>query len=262
MATENTLNICLGHMPFPLAFRQYVDILLTPKFFVYPRQTILVDDNSQGKFGHTLSEYCQLIWLYDNYEIILEKYDYVRIFQYRRFVSPDMAGENCSLPWATRITSKQLGDFESSFSRRCENELFNQIYDLKETVYEQYSHAHIEEDMINFVNYLNMISIFSQSDTDKFMNDTIMIPACNMGVFHRQTLFWLLSQLKSASSFIHSKYFKERSGYQRRVMGFLLERLNSYLLIHKNPFHQRSINYGHHIIISDIHDIYRTENIN
>ena len=78
-----------------------------------------------------------------------------------------------------------------------------------------------------------------------------MIPASNMGTFRAATLREILMTLKRAAQFIKTSYFTPRTGYQRRVLGFLLERLNGHLLLHRVESGLTKAAIGHHILISD-----------
>jgi hypothetical protein len=60
-----------------------------------------------------------------------------------------------------------------------------------------------------------------------------------------------LPTLTRGTAFMRSSYFVPRAGYQRRVMGFLLERLTSYLILMRIADRASESNFGHHIIISD-----------
>lgn len=254
----NTLNVCLGHKPFPDKFRHHVDVMLSPRPLLSPFQTVVVDDNKFGQHGSSLSEYSQLIWLYDHFSKVINDYEYVRIFQYRRFVSPNDIGNVCSHPWAKWTKARDISRYDDAFRRACSGEMFNHPFGFPETVLGQYKNTHIEDDILNFARFLVESNKFSHSDESAFLNSVKLIPACNMGVFKTSTLLWLLAELKDASQFMNTKYFTPRPGYQRRVTGFLLERLNSYLLLSKYNGHRR---YGFHTIIADGPNIETTTNI-
>jgi hypothetical protein len=261
MTIYNTINICIGHLPFPNEFFQYVDLMITPKYFYasYPR--VIINDCDYGSEHGDLSEYAQLIWLYDNYEKVVDKKTFVRLFQYRRFVSPYEFGNLCSHSWAKRIEVEGLKDCQSIFERQASMELFNRPLSLPETVRGQYADCSVEEDIINFASFLKINGKMTDCEEIKFLTSTTLIPAANMGIFHRDHLYWLLAELKEASSFMLSKFYVKRSGYQRRVMGFLLERYNSFLLLHKRKQDMKPFFHGYHIILSKNHDVDRTINL-
>lgn len=259
MSASNTLNICLSHIPLPESLCAHVDVIISPCLITSPARVVVVDDSYFGEFGSSLSEYSQLLWLYDHFDAIVAKYDYIRIFQYRRFVAQNEFGLPCSQSWAKRIRVDELSQHSDEFSRSCASELFNRTVQFNGGMLGQYAEAHIREDIINFSKFLIEKSIFDPLRASLFLKEAVMIPSSNLGTFHTVTLREILSTLKRAAAFLRSSYFVPRPGYQRRVMGFLLERLTSFLIIMRIADRTSEPNIGHHIIISDDHFISYTE---
>ena len=121
----NTLNVCLGHVSFPSDFIRYVDLMLSPRSVEVTCQAIVVDDSYYGEHGSALSEYVQLLWLYDNFDTIVGNYEFVRIFQYRRFVSHARVGRRSNQDYVRWIKTDELVRREKDFSRFSTTELFN-----------------------------------------------------------------------------------------------------------------------------------------
>jgi hypothetical protein len=84
-----------------------------------------------------------------------------------------------------------------------------------------------------------------------FLTGSVLIPTSSIGTFRSTTLRQILKTLKEAAEFRKTCHFIPRVGYQRRVLGFLLERLNSYLILDRIRSGLSDANFGHHIIISD-----------
>jgi len=259
MSTSNTLNICLSHVPLPESLCAHVDLMIAPRLIIGPSRVAVVDDSYFGEFGSSLSEYSQLLWLYDHFDAIVSKYDYIRIFQYRRFVAQNEFGLPCSQPWAKRIRMDELSQHPNEFSRSCAGELFNRPFHFNGGMLGQYASAHVLEDIFNFSKFLIEESIFDPQRASLFLKEALMIPSGNIGTFRTVTLREILSTLKQAAAFLRSSYFVPRSGYQRRVMGFLLERLTSYLILMRIADCASEPNFGHYIIISNDHIIPNTE---
>jgi hypothetical protein len=247
----NTLNVCLGHVSFPRDFVGYVDVMLSPRQVTGPSRTIVVDDREFGEHGSALSEYAQLLWLCDHFDTIVNHYEFVRIFQYRRFVARTRVGRPSSVPHLRWIKPEELVRREKDFSRVSTTELFNQVYEHPGGMLAQYESAHVLVDIINFSRFLLEAEILDGKRVALFLSEQPMIPACNMGTFRAATLREILMTLKRAAEFIKTGYFTPRSGYQRRVVGFLLERLNSHLLLHRLKSGLTDASRGHHILISD-----------
>ena len=253
MAVSNTLNICLGHVPFPIEYREYVDLMIAPNLVAGPYRVAVVPDSLFGPNGSALSEYAQLLWLSDNFDAITSGVDFVRIFHYRRFASgkplPGVASTN--QPWSTTITAGALANCGKEFDRLCSAELFNRPTRFAGGVLKQYAAAHVLEDMLSFVKFLLEIHVFEPVHADAFLDVETLIPACNIGTFRNETLRSLLLLLKRAADFMKSSYFVPREGYQRRNMGFLLERLHSFAILQRVQSRMSPPNFGHNIVISE-----------
>jgi hypothetical protein len=259
MSAPNTLNICLSHIPLPQSLCAHVDLMIAPRHIIGPPRVAVVDDSYFGEFGSSLSEYSQLLWLYDHFDAIVSKYDYIRIFQYRRFVAQNEFGLPCSQPWAKRIRVDELSQYSNEFNRSCAGELFNRAIHFNGGMLGQYASAHIREDILNFSKFLIEESIFDPLQASLFLKEALMIPSSNLGTFRKVTLREILSTLKRAAAFLRSNYFVPRPGYQRRVMGFLLERLTSYLILMRIGDRASEPNFGHHMIISNDYIISNAE---
>ena len=248
----NTINICVGHLAFPSDFRNYVDLMIAPCIINDREHVRVVDDNYFGEYGSSLSEYSQLLWLYDQFDAIIGEYDYVRILQYRKFVARRQIGEPSSNQgWARWIRENQLRDCPEEFSRFSTSELFNTAFTLGEGILYHYATYHVLSDFINFSKFLLDYEILDSQEVARFMTGSILIPASSMGVFRRETLREILAPLRRAAEFIKTPYFVPRTDYQRRVLGFLLERLNSYLILSRIDADLSEGNFGHHTILSD-----------
>jgi hypothetical protein len=247
----NTLNVCLGHVSFPRDFIRHVDLMLSPRVVAVPSHAIVVDDGYFGDHGSALSEYVQLLWLYDHFDSIVDDYEFVRIFQYRRFVARARIGRRSNQNHIRWIKADELTHREKDFSRFSTTELFNQIYKHREGMLRQYESAHVLVDIVNFSKFLLEAEILDSQQVASFLSAPAIIPACNMGTFRAATLREILMTLRRAAEFLNTSYFTPRSGYQRRVVGFLLERLNSHLLLHRVRSGLSKARLGHHILISD-----------
>jgi hypothetical protein len=254
MNAVNTLNVGLGHLPFPQAHVDHIDLMVSPRFIAGPNQLAVVDDSLFGQNGSALSEYVQLLWLLDHLDVVTVGYSYLRIFHYRRFVSrekPRVGQRSTNLPWSTAISSAELSSFASEFGRFSDTEVFNTKVQFGDGMLAQYARAHVLEDILNFTKFLIEIGVFSSSEASNFLRESTNIPACNIGVFSLETFRSIFSVLRKGADFVHSPYFVVRQGYQRRSVGFLLERLNGYLILKMIRNGEVKANFGHNIVISD-----------
>lgn len=254
MNSKNTLNVCLGHIEFPSAAVRNIDLMIAPKLIKGPKHLAVVDDKLFGENGSSLSEYVQLIWLLDQLDNVLGNCSYIRIFHYRRFVvknKPEIGIKSTNQPWSTVISESECIFFDSDFDRFSSCEIFNTPVKFEGGVLTQYSTTHVLNDMLKFVSFLIEEEIFSHIEAVEFLREDTLIPASNIGTFKIATFREIFTTLKKASYFLYSDKFTVRQGYQRRSMGFLLERLNSYLILKMMRQGLISQNFGHNIVISD-----------
>lgn len=251
---QNTLNICLGHVSFPKRALHHLDIMIGPRLLPEINRFALVPDNLFGPDGSSLSEYAQLIWIYHNLDRLLSDRNYVRIFHYRRFVSP--VGVRCGTPstnqpWSTAITEQQLDFYDAAFERNVVGMTYNSRVKFAGGVIAHYAHCHVLEDFLNFATFLLRENILPPELIPKFLSEEIFIPACNIGVFDAKTFKRIFGIITAASGFLRSPAFVVREGYQRRNCGFLLERLNSFLLLQSCIGDELKIKFGSNIVLSD-----------
>jgi hypothetical protein len=263
VSSVNTLNICLGHRAFPDEFQDYVDVMLTPDLVVGPKQVIVVSDLYHGTHGSALSEYSQLLWLYDNFDKVVAGYEYVRVFQYRRFVTREYFGPQSQIVIANIGSHPQVvignwiqpGDlsmYRGDFTRFSSGELVNRPFKFESGMLGQYVESHVFlEDILNFAKYLMERNILTPRSTARFLSASILIPACNMGVFRSSNLRRILGMLRLAAGFLDTEHFIPRTGYQRRSLGFILERFNSFVLQEFIENGTLEANFGLHVLISD-----------
>jgi hypothetical protein len=227
--------------------------MIAPNLVVGPHRVAIAPDILFGPNGSALSEYAQLIWLGDNFDAITAGCRFVRIFHYRRFAAarPIRGVASTNQPWSTTISVGQLADCGHEFDRYCRRELFNHPVRFKDGMLAQYAAAHVLDDMLSFARFLTESGVFDPRTTAEFLNVDTLIPACNIGTFRSETLRSLLLLLKRASGFLKSPYFVAREGYQRRNMGFLLERLHSFAISMRVQSGESRPNFGHNIVISD-----------
>jgi hypothetical protein len=228
--------------------------MVSPKLIEGVTRLALVEDKLFGPNGSALSEYAQLLWIHEHIDRVLGGLNYIRIFHYRRFVTPHEPSNgkpSVNLPWATVITEKELAAHDKAFERQVEHELFNTPAQFGGGMLAQYAVSHVLEDMMNFCVFLLESKIMPPTEVAIFLRENIHIPSCNIGVFTRQTFVDIFGVLRRAAEFLFSRHFVPRDGYQRRSAGFLLERLNSFLILKRIREGVSEERLGHNIVISD-----------
>lgn len=246
----NTLNIALGHKGFPTEHGHAVDIFLSSRALYDMRRTIVIDDSYFGPHGSALSEYAQLMWLSDHFDAVVDDFEYVRIFQYRRFVSRDRIGLETNASYISYVTPHEIAAFQDDFLRTSKAELFNRPFSFPGGMLGQYASGHLFDDLLNFVKFLTRSGILNPVQAASFLREDVLIPACNMGVFKRETLRVVLGILRRAAGFLQSPDFVPQVGYHRRSLGFMMERFNSFILCDMMRQNVIPQTFGNHILIS------------
>lgn len=249
-----TFNVCLGHLPFPQSHERHIDLMVAPVLIAGPRRLALVEDSRFGVHGSALSEYAQLLWLAEHLQSLAGDCDHVRIFHYRRLVAaaaPTVGRRSSNLQWATVIQPSELDAFEAEFDRVSRGEVFNTPVQFQAGMLHQYAVNHVLEDMLNFAKFLTAQGILSDTECAEFLAARVHIPSCNIGVFTTRCYAEIFDTLRSAATFLDSPYFVLRPGYQRRSVGFLLERLHSHLILRRIAAKRSPPAFGHNIVISE-----------
>jgi hypothetical protein len=258
---NSTLNICLGHLPFPETYADRVDVFLTSREIHGHGRAIFVDDAIWGPNGGALSEYSQLLWLSDNFDQVVGESAFVRVFQYRRFVSRNRVGRQATADFFTYIHADELESFADDFARNDEVELFNRPHQFRGGMLSQYAEVHPMDDLLAVLRLLLHTGRITQMAAAAFLREDYVIPSCNMGVFRRQTLKHILNLLRPVAEFLQSPDYVARDGYNRRSLGFILERLHSFIILDLIRTGQAAQNFGNHIVISESAEVPRTINI-
>lgn len=237
--------------------------MLSPKEIQTASKLVVVADSTYGDSGSALSEYAQLFWLYDNLGQVASGYKFIRIFHYRRFTSPNPppVGKPADQIWSTAIQPAQLHHFDAAFSRSVVREIANTPLSLMPWggVLGQYASAHHLEDMLRFTEFLCAQNILDPKSAAEFLRADTLIPACNIGVFQVKTFREIYRSLRPASDFLSSSLFIPRHGYQRRSVGFLLERFQSHLILqHMREHKNRQMDFGYNMAISETSKIHNT----
>jgi hypothetical protein len=208
--------------------------MLSPVYLKNPSRLAIVPDSTYGAFGSALSEYAQLIWLRRNLDRIIDGHTHIRVFHYRRFVAQQLRNvgkRSTNQPWATTIRDEQIPEFEREFSRVSpDSELLNTKVRFQGGMIGQYAHAHVLEDLLSFSRFLCSSKMYSNITVADMLQSTCFIPACNIAILSVENFKVVYDKIVAAASFLTSSDFVLRSGYQRRNLGFLLERLHSYVL--------------------------------
>jgi hypothetical protein len=237
--------------------------MLSPFPLTTEGRVIVVPRNLFGENGPALSEYAELFWLLENLNQVIRDETHIRVFHYRRFVSDGQTGlgDACSLAWAKTVRATQLDLFKSDFARSGGSEIVNTPTKFAGGILGHYARHHHLEDLLDFAKFLSRENILSVLEIAQFLRGDILIPGSNIGVLSIENFRRVFSVLAKASNFIIEANYVARAGYQRRNIGFMLERLNSYLLLKGINEGKITRKTGFHMIISDSSRIDHSDDI-
>jgi hypothetical protein len=109
------------------------------------------------------------------------------------------------------------------------------------SILQQYAEAHFIRDILQFTSTLIDLGILTDEDAFQFLNSKYLIPSPSCGTFTLSCFIDIFKTLELAAIGFWSNGYKSYDDqYQSRVVSFLLERLNSFLLI--SYINKRSLN--------------------
>ena len=225
---------CVGHKP-PL-FNPKISYTYVSTRVDMSREinTLHIPDNKFGEKFHgcILSEYTQLFGLAEFLKDSPSS-EKIYIFQYRKFISlrPGVhLSSNQPYSYAcSPAEGRALFPTKDDLLGVGDKLLLGPAIRLRSLAH-QYSIVHLVEDFCKFILTINSLSEFDQKRCENFINCEIMIPAPSLGLTNVGLFLKHMEILRLAWEHYSTHFSISREGYQRRVGGFLLERLHSFLL--------------------------------
>lgn len=225
---------CIGHL------KPAFDV---PEFFVHVSphaysgdNVLLIPDDCLGDAfnGRFLSEYAQLFGLLAHVAHLPEEHE-LYLFQYRKFIcieQPSRPAQN-----VPNIYSSMPEEARKKFpSREClknlsGKRLIGSVYHFGEQSYAiNYATYHRIEDFCAFCVSLAAQPGFDELRCREFINCNMLFAAPSLGLISVGKFRAHMNVLMNTWKHFHRYYYVERPDYQRRVGGFLLERLHSFLI--------------------------------
>jgi len=161
------------------------------------------------------------------------RFDSIRIAQYRRIVvNVEMGDRAENQPW-TRVVSADVArdlDAQKLTEPKDHGFLVSSIFPMP-SVLAQYASSHPSRDILRFLADAVDAGIVNDQDATSALLVNGLIPAPSNGTFPINCFTKIMDTLERAAIQFVSGGFMARSDYQRRSVGFCLERLNSYLLL-------------------------------
>lgn len=224
---------CIGHKP-PAYQLEHDFTFVTPNPVPGLNIMHVPDDRYGAGFdGHVVSEYTQLRALAEMLEQEGSNDD-VYIMQYRRFLGveqPLRVSSNLSYAYATRpVEAPGMFPGKSALRSLSGQRMACPLVSFRNGVAGQYCEFHHADDFACFAMALTEVEGFDHKRRQHFLSMTNHFPAPSLGVMPATILIAQMKPLVAAWNVFYEHYYVPREGGQRRVGGFLLERLHSFLL--------------------------------
>lgn len=247
-------SYCIGHKPptFPPG-EPFMHV--SPNVYPELNQLIVADDLYGKNFhGHILSEYAQLFGLAE-YLKDAPRDEKFYIFQYRKFISlrqPATLSSNMNYVYACNSTeSAFFFPSQAELSELGDELLVGKVLINFGTIAEFYAKCHNLNDFSAFMISLYKVGGFNEQRIKKFINYQTFLPVPSMGVFRVDIFLKHMEILKTTWAHFAEHFFLARDGYQRRVGGFLLERLHSFLICEELTNKICTAASGNQVVVSD-----------
>ena len=245
---------CIGHKP-PIFKPRESYIHVSPNIYQELNQIIVQDDLYGSKFhGRILSEYAQLFGLAEFLKDA-PKHEKFYIFQYRKFISlrqPTVSNPNSPYPYSCNTDESNLFFPSQDELSKLGNELLlGKVLGNLGSLAEFYAVNHNVNDFSAFIISLYSAAGFDEQRCKSFINYQILLPAPSLGVFRVDIFLKHMEVLKMTWGHFAEHFFVARDEYQRRVGGFLLERLHSFLICEEITNNIYTVAHGNQVVVSD-----------
>lgn len=255
---------CIGHKP-PVFEPPAPFTMVCPAALGLLDEIVIADDLfGQAFHGSILSEYTQLFGLAERLKGLPRRPDALYLFQYRKLVSRQ-AGSRLSsnMPYAYASNPEDAAHLYRSGP--CSESLATRLLTgpalrHQRTIAFEYSSSHLVEDFAAFAAACSMSGALDPPGISRFINCNVLIPSPSLGQIPTPLFLEVMDTLRLVWTVFARHFLKARDGYQRRVGGFLLERLHSFLLVeHVRARGVTTRIAGNLIVVSESHVIGRTE---
>lgn len=196
-----------------------------------------IEDNKQLKESlpdGLIGEYYFLFLLRRKLEKF-ENLQTVTICQYRRFVTSKPIGiRSENQPYANIITPEDASNLLISnlIEPKKNGWLISSLFEVSQSVTFQYAAHHILRDWLRFLSDSYDAGLINQNEVTEAGLTNLLIPAPSTGVFPAKILIEHLKRLENCAVAFKNTGYIQRDDYQRRVIGFCIERLHSYFLLY------------------------------
>lgn len=210
--------------------------MVCPASFGIAQEIVVPDDcYGPGFHGSILSEYTQLFGLADHLAHLAEKPANVYLFQYRKFVTSTSGSRRSSnMPHAFASDPTEAHELfpEPDVLAGLPGQLLTvPALKLERSIALQYAAHHPVEDFAALAVACSLSGALNPDQIGRFINCPILFPSPALCLMPTPVFLEMMSTLRKVWQAFVPHFLQKREGYQRRVGGFLLERLHSFLLL-------------------------------
>ncbi len=245
-------TFCIGHRG--LAFDPPAEFVFVSQADQgLPRQVIVPESAFPAAMQVTaLSEYAKLFGLAD----LLARggaSGRVMVFQYRKFLAyREGSRRSTNQSFAFAIPPEEaVGLFPNAaeIEAHADAMLVGPAIDVG-SLAANYAQYHVIDDFVAFTLSLRA-TIFDDATCVRFLRCGALIPVPSLGIFELPFFLDQMARLRAAWTHFAANFHVPREGYQQRVGGFLLERLQSFLLWEALAVRKTArARQGHFIVVS------------
>ena len=187
--------------------------------------------------GSVFSEYSTLFMLKERLKARTLKDGIITISHYRRFVSNQIVGKKSNMLHCRYLTLEDMLKFDPTEKFKPRNgydHLLATPLTLSKGVLVQYANCHHLRDIMLFSTVLIDAKILNENQVIDFLTTKTLIAGASAGTFKIVDFIKIIDILQvAAEKFFENGYKPYSDQYQKRVIGFLLERLHSFLLLNE-----------------------------
>jgi hypothetical protein len=215
------------------------EFIIWEKFLFYENSNSKSFKNKQHNetyFNHKIfNEYASLFALKNTFSSLIADNELITICQYRRFILNKKLGRPSKvMPWTRVLTYEEINSLSitNEYMPLNGNQYLTGSIIKIDGLMQQYASHHFLRDILKFTSILIDLGLLSNEEALLFLNQKYLIPSPSCGTFKLSCFISIFEILELAAIGFYEKGFKPYDDpYQSRVMAFLLERLNSFLLI-------------------------------
>ena len=250
----NVRAFCIGHVR-PVFEPTLPYTMLAPKALGLAGEIVIEDTRyGHGGDGAELAEYSQLFGLVDMIEAGDITADRLYLFQYRKVIGFRAGGLQATAPWvriAPPAECAALMPTLDELQAAPHPVVVGSMFPLGGSVAKNYAMVHVIDDLVAFAGCLHAAGM-DAAEVRRFASFQGLLPSPALCLVDTPVFLRQMRVLRAAWDEYARHARVAREGYQRRVAGYLLERLHSHLLCQGvMDGSQGSIGIGHRYVVLD-----------